>query len=96
MSLPTLLVLRALAEQGDQPLYGYDLMRRTELKSGTLYPILTRLERHGYLASEWEAVDPAQAGRPARRVYTLTPEGRGFAQTELRKAQQALGGPTHA
>lgn len=92
MTLPTLTVLRVLDEHGERPLYGYDLMRRADLKSGTLYPILARLERLGHLRSEWEPIDPTQEGRPARRMYTLTPSGKAFAQESLKKAQQALAG----
>jgi PadR family transcriptional regulator, regulatory protein PadR len=93
----TLALLRALVDGQQRSLYGYDLMRQAELKSGTLYPILARLERLGHLTSEWETIDPVQAGRPARRVYALTPAGRVFAGEVLPKAQHALrGGLAHA
>lgn len=97
MTLQTLALLRVLVDLQTGPIYGYDLMRQADLKSGTLYPILARLERQGFLSSEWETIDPVQAGRPARRVYALTPEGRIFAVEALQKAQRALrGGITHA
>ena len=50
--------------------YGFDLARATGLASGTLYPILMRLEERGLLAARWEFAD----GRP-RHVYRLTAEG---------------------
>lgn len=92
MTVPTLSVLNTLIDPPGALLYGYDLMQRSGLKSGTLYPILARLERLGFLSSSWEAIDPVQAGRPPRRVYALTPEGQHFAMTELERARQALGG----
>jgi len=97
MTIQTLALLRVLVDLHTGPIYGYDLMRQADLKSGTLYPILARLERLGHLSSQWEAIDPVQAGRPARRVYALTPEGRAFAVEALQKAQRALrGGLAHA
>jgi DNA-binding PadR family transcriptional regulator len=53
-------------------LYGYDISRATGVKSGTLYPILMRLEQAGLLDSRWE---PAETGRPPRHMYQLNAEG---------------------
>lgn len=63
--------------------YGRDLMKETGLSSGTLYPILLRLERAGWLRAAWEDIDPEQAGRPQRRFYRLTPDGAVAAREEL-------------
>jgi PadR family transcriptional regulator, regulatory protein PadR len=68
-------VLQALAD-ADTPLYGRQIIEATDLYAGTVYPILNRLERVGWVAREDEDVDPKQAGRPARRFYSLTTEGR--------------------
>ena len=57
--------------------------KRGHLASGTLYPILLRLESAGWLASRWESVDPSEAGRPRRRLYRITPGG-------LRRASEAF------
>lgn len=54
---------------------GAEVCRETGLPSGTVYPILTRLEEAGWLHSNWEIGDPAVLGRPRRRYYTLTAEG---------------------
>ncbi len=54
--------------------HGYDLMAQAGVKSGTLYPLLMRLEAQGLLQARW--VDSPQAGRPPRHVYQLTPAGR--------------------
>lgn len=56
--------------------YGFEVMRITDLPSGTVYPILRRLEGAGLVSSAWE--EPATAhddDRPARRYYRVTSEG---------------------
>jgi PadR family transcriptional regulator, regulatory protein PadR len=60
--------------------YGLELAGRANLKSGTIYPILARLERSGWLTSAWEEVDPAKEKRPRRRLYRLTGAGEKAAQ----------------
>ena len=52
--------------------YGYDLSRHTGLKSGTLYPILMRLEEYGLLETKWVAMEK---GVPPRHTYRLTAKG---------------------
>lgn len=63
--------------------YGLDLMRATGCPSGTLYPILTRLEEAGWVESHWENLDPSAVGRPPRRYYRLTPAGTTAARAGL-------------
>jgi DNA-binding PadR family transcriptional regulator len=63
--------------------YGLELMRMTGQPSGTLYPILTRLQDAGWLSADWEDIDASAEGRPARRYYRLTAEGVTVARTEL-------------
>ncbi|HEY6454130.1 MAG TPA: PadR family transcriptional regulator [Steroidobacteraceae bacterium] len=75
MSLQTLRVLEAFLENPTDELAGADVQKRGQLASGTLYPILLRLESAGWFVSRWEAVDPAHVGRPRRRLYRLTPSG---------------------
>lgn len=60
--------------------YGYELSRETGLKSGTLYPILMRLERHRLLEAQWVL---AGEGVPPRHTYRLTPDGLELARTRL-------------
>ncbi|MCW3814199.1 PadR family transcriptional regulator [Micromonospora sp. DR5-3] len=83
MTIPVAKVLSALLADAEAPRYGLDLMKLTGLPSGTLYPVLHRLQAAGWLAADWEEVDPATAGRPARRYYLLTAEG-------VHAARQAL------
>ncbi|MCZ7436192.1 PadR family transcriptional regulator [Micromonospora sp. WMMC241] len=75
LTIPVVKVLSALLAEPDAPRYGLDLMRLTGLPSGTLYPVLHRLQAAAWLAADWEDVDPVAAGRPARRYYRLTGEG---------------------
>jgi DNA-binding PadR family transcriptional regulator len=49
---------------------------RAILGHGTLYKALSRLEVGGLVTSAWEAGDPADLGRPLRRLYRVTVEGR--------------------
>ncbi|HEX8693989.1 MAG TPA: PadR family transcriptional regulator [Longimicrobium sp.] len=73
LTYPTALVLRALAE-GCR--YGFDVMDATGLASGTVYPLLRRLEALGFVTADWEGEEAARRdGRPARRYYQLTAEG---------------------
>ena len=92
LSYSAALVLQAIV-QGHR--YGFDIMRAAHLKSGTVYPLLRRLEASGLVASEWEEGSEAHdEGRPPRRYYAATAAGRA-ALAEARErvlAQQALFG----
>lgn len=86
MTLPTRFVLQVLLEEPDTESYGLDVARRAGLATGTVHPILARLEAAGWLVSRWEEVDPAAVGRPARRLYRLTQPGALRAQAAVAKA----------
>jgi PadR family transcriptional regulator, regulatory protein PadR len=75
MTVQTLGLLSAMLDAPYDTWYGLELGRVSKLKSGTLYPILARLERAGWLSSSWEEIDPATEGRPRRRLYRLTGAG---------------------
>jgi DNA-binding PadR family transcriptional regulator len=98
--------LAILALLDEQPLYGFEISKRIEERTGgalhftlaSLYPMLYDLEKRGWIGGHWEAND---AGRD-RRYYSLTPAGkkqlaplrqewRGFFQ-----ALDQLAGVTHA
>lgn len=56
--------------------HGFDIIDDTGLPGGTVYPALTRMERAGLLASDWEDVEAARAEkRPPRRNYAVTRDG---------------------
>ncbi|USQ96956.1 PadR family transcriptional regulator [Caulobacter sp. RL271] len=67
--------------------HGYDLSRETGLASGTLYPLLARLQAGGLLEAEWQV--SAEPGRPSRHAYRLTAEGRSIAR-EATQAQPMM------
>ena len=73
LSSATALVLDAL---GRGFRHGFDILDATGLPSGTVYPILRRLEEDGLATSRWENARLAQQEqRPPRRYYVLTPAG---------------------
>jgi len=65
-----------LARRGEW-LHGYELSEQTALKSGTLYPILMRLNDRRLLECRWEP--SPHEGRPPRRLYRLTTLGVAYA-----------------
>ena len=73
LTYSTALVLQALAHGSH---HGFDIMDATGLPSGTVYPILRRLDRERLVASRWEKqADAQRAQRPPRRYYRLTADG---------------------
>ena len=79
----TVAILRAIA---DGAVYGLDVMDRTELPSGTVYPTLGRLEKRGYVSARWEDEAVARReGRPRRRYYRLTADGAAALREALRR-----------
>src|SRR5436305_4318798 len=83
MTLPTQLVLRAMLAEPTREMYGLQICAAAELPSGTIHPILARLEGVGWLESRWEDIDPIKEGRPRRRYYRLTDQGAERARTAL-------------
>jgi PadR family transcriptional regulator len=79
----SLRVLRLFSEDHRRPLAGADIMKATGLASGTLYPILLRFENYGLLESDWEHGTATRLGRPRRRFYSITLEGRAVAREAL-------------
>jgi PadR family transcriptional regulator PadR len=88
---PTLKVLGALLSSGRIELSGADISRATKLTSGTLYPILFRLERAGWLESRWEEEDPRALKRPRRRLYQVTPLGARNARAAVKDLEPGFG-----
>jgi PadR family transcriptional regulator PadR len=90
MTASVLKVAAALLADPAAERYGLQLIHDTGLPSGTLYPILVRLERAGWVESRWEELDPVAEGRPARRYYRLTPDGTAHARREIALMHQQL------
>jgi DNA-binding MarR family transcriptional regulator len=88
VTVPVQKVLQALLDQAsDEGLYGLELTELTGLKSGTLYPVLARLEQAEWVISSWEQVDPHDVGRPRRRYYRLSGVGQRTAASLSDSAQ---------
>lgn len=72
--------LLILALLGNRPMYGYEILVNLsergngefEFQQGTLYPLLYRLEREGWIEGHWETPPTGKK----RKVYSLTNEGR--------------------
>ena len=90
----TVAVLRALA---DGARYGLDVMDRTGLPSGTVYPTLGRLEKRGFVSGRWEDAGVARSeGRPRRRYYRLSRAGESALREAIRQYGALAGEPLPA
>jgi DNA-binding PadR family transcriptional regulator len=96
MTSSVLKVLAALLTDPAAERYGLQLMQATGLPSGTLYPILVRLERAGWVHSRWEQADPVAEGRPSRRYYQLTEAGATEARGEVAQMHAQMSRATTA
>jgi DNA-binding PadR family transcriptional regulator len=88
-STPTRLVFQAFLDAPSEETYGFELAEATGLPSGSLYPILRRLEDEGWLAARWEVVETGPQRR-RRRYYRLTAEGRRVARGATAEQREAL------
>ena len=86
-SAQTLALLAVLLEDRMAWRHGYDLSKQTQLKSGTLYPILMRLSDRGWLEAKWQA--PEKDGRPQRHLYRLTTKGATYAQEQIARVHNS-------
>ena len=76
MTTQTLAVLSTMLGDEDADWYGLDLSKRSGLKPGTIYPILDRLLKAGWLEREWEDIDPVSEGRTIQ--YLVPPPVAGY------------------
>ncbi len=80
----TVAILKLLVDEGE-PLHGYEIIRRLEVRSqgyfrfkeGLVYPRLHRMEQDGLLESRWLG----EPGTRRRKMYTIT--GKGCRQLEV-------------
>ncbi len=84
-------VLHALLSAPGDEAFGYEIMKASGLRAGTLYPVLARLEAAGWLDSYWESTGPAGEDRPRRRRYRLSDAGREQARSVLAERSRAIG-----
>ena len=86
LSYSAAIVLQAVA---NGYIYGFDIMDVSGLPSGTVYPALRRMEEGGLVTSSWEDEAAAQSeGRPARKYYEVTDEGREVLAEALKRYRQ--------
>jgi PadR family transcriptional regulator, regulatory protein PadR len=90
LSLQAIEILAVMLEDPTADYYGLDLGKRVGVLTGTVYPLLRRLEDAGWLASAEEDIDPVAAGRPRRRLYRLTGEGERAARLECDRVRHSL------
>lgn len=88
MTMPTQAVLEVFLADPHADLYGFEIGAAAGLMSGTVHPILARLEAAGWVASRWEEVDPKVVGRPVRRYYRITETGVEQARTALARVRR--------
>ncbi|MER5420358.1 PadR family transcriptional regulator [Streptosporangium roseum] len=69
------LVLTTLLEHPERETYGQELIKATGKGHGTVYPMLARLEAHGWISARWEDYEPDVARRPPRLYCKLTADG---------------------
>ncbi len=89
-------VLKIFLEDPSQPRYGFEIMRLTGLASGSLYPMLARLEQAGWLTRGKENIDPHAEGRPPRLHYTITGAAVTAARLQLAALSDQYRPPAHA
>jgi PadR family transcriptional regulator PadR len=91
LTTQTLRVLGALMWCPEAELSGAQIGRTTKLPTGTLYPILLRLDAAGWVESRWQDGDPHILGRPRRRFYRITALGARNGAVAMREVQTAFG-----
>jgi PadR family transcriptional regulator PadR len=75
VTVPFLKIFSVFVNNPSEKYSGVDVCKETNLKSGTVYPMLIKLNENGWLTSEWEDIDPKKEKRPQRRFYRITRHG---------------------
>jgi PadR family transcriptional regulator, regulatory protein PadR len=91
MTTQMLAVLSVLVGDPAAEWYGLELTKLAGLRPGTIYPILDRLLKLGWLERRWEDIDPVAERRPRRRLYRLTGVGASSARWALDEHLSSLG-----
>ena len=77
VTAPTVDVLKVLLESS-APVWGLLIIKQTGRLPGTVYPVLERLERQGWVTASWEE-DTSRPG-PRRKLYEFTADGEAAAK----------------
>jgi PadR family transcriptional regulator PadR len=94
--IKNLLDIQLLRLVDAQPLWGYKIKKQVEtefhmkLRHGALYPMLNRLEKQGFLASQKQR----QGGR-IRKVYTVTKNGKEYLESYYNVLKEQLESKDH-
>jgi len=80
-------VAHALLSDPSAQHWGYELSKTAGVRSGVMYPVLTRLLNEGWVTDGWEGEAATGAKRPPRRYYELTDVGRSELGGLLRAAE---------
>jgi len=71
----------------DEAIWGLNISAATGRPTGTVYPLLVRLEQASLVTSDWEAANDRPG--PRRRLYALTPAGQDWASRLCTATKQA-------
>jgi PadR family transcriptional regulator, regulatory protein PadR len=82
-----LLAMALMTDPGGRH-WGYDLSKRSGIRSGVLYPTLQRMLDQGLVQDGWEEQGEVRAKRPPRRYYELTDKGKAELGALLSEARQ--------
>ena len=89
-TLQTQRVLRVFLSLPEESHYGLELAKSAGLPTGTIYPILARLEGAGWVRSTWEDIDEAAEGRRRRRYYQVTGKGQRNGRALLEETRRLI------
>lgn len=92
LTAATVAVLRAVLAEPSRELYGLEVCAAAGLPTGTVHPILARLEKMQWLTSDWEQIDARAQGRPRRRYYRLSERGAVRARAAVERAEAQAAG----
>jgi PadR family transcriptional regulator PadR len=93
ITIQTLKVLGVLLGNPSAGYYGLEISKLSALPTGSIYPILTRLETAGWITSSWEEINESAEGRRRRRYYQLSPQGAQRAETAMQRMKSMLPPP---
>ena len=90
LSPQTLAVLKYMLDHPKVEVFGLELIDALGQPAGTIYPILKRLEKSGWIEGDWESMDKKDKGRRRRRYYKLTKEGKSDGKKQLKEGIREL------
>jgi PadR family transcriptional regulator PadR len=91
LSLAGMRILRLFFGDPGAEITGAQIIRASGLASGTVYPLLLRFERVGFLESHWESGNPSDLGHPRRRYYRISRDGLAVARKAFQELSPVVG-----